>query len=149
MGNRVSQTERALERAEGEIQELKDHIARLEGSRLGPDAQKALQELSDKDVEAYVTVLLADEKTNIDLLPDSIERRIYFNVFRLMVSVVNRSLGLAHVEFLNHELKLQLIPMPLPTARGPLGPLSSSGLPFQSQGLLGPQSDILVNKLPG
>lgn len=112
MGNRSSQ----LQAARTEIAALKDRIALLETQISGhtdPDAQRRLQELSDRDVEAFVNEILNDQKTNIHFIPDSIERRVYYNVFRLTIEVINRLFSTAHLNVLNHQLKLQLVPMAL------------------------------------
>jgi hypothetical protein len=73
---------------------------------------KRLQDLSDRHIKEFVDSLLTDNRFNLRYVPDSVERLIYCNVFRMLIAFVNKSLSVTHIEMIGHKLQLQLIPLP-------------------------------------
>ena len=71
--------------------------------------------LSQERIEEIVERLLQNADVNIRLLPDAVERHLYRNMFRLLLSVLAELIESSSVEFMGHEIQLSLVP----STRGP------------------------------
>lgn len=63
---------------------------------------------SRKAIEEFVDQLLKDEDINIGLLPDSIEKKIYSNVLKLIVSILDKLLDSCEIRLLNHKITFDI-----------------------------------------
>lgn len=64
--------------------------------------------ISLAEIDKIVEDMIKNEKVNIKYLPDFIEKRIYMNVFRVLMNVIQQISSTTKMEFLGHELNLQL-----------------------------------------
>lgn len=63
---------------------------------------------SRKSIEEFVNQLLKDEDINIGLLPDCIEKKIYLNVFTLLVNLLDKLLSTSEIRLLNHKITFDI-----------------------------------------
>ena len=66
--------------------------------------------ISRKIIDKYVSRLIEDENVNIDFLPDFIEKKIYNNIFTLILGILDNILDTVEIRFLDHKIEFDLIP---------------------------------------
>lgn len=87
----------------------------LEARQRPPQEIQATGQLdaaSKERIEEIVERLLQNADVNIRLLPDAVERHIYRNMFRLLLSVIAELVESSSVQFMGHDIQLQLVPTP-------------------------------------
>ena len=106
-----------LEASLKKIKELEDHITFLSEPKtemcsfiIGEDDIKNDSTLSTKRINEIVEKLLSNEKVNIKLLPDGIERQIYRNVISLAMELIKETLSTSKISFMGHEIKFIVRP---------------------------------------
>lgn len=69
-----------------------------------------LTELSRTRVNEFVDKLLEDDNVNIKYLPDFVERRIYQNVFNILVNILDNIVETTTINIMGHHLILDVVP---------------------------------------
>lgn len=115
-----------IDKLNKEIQTLKDINKNLEESlrkknalieefssniKTDKNIDKLVTQLSQEKINNYVDELLANEATNISLLPDAIERQIYRNVFRMSFKLFNKIMESMTFELAGHHLSINMLPI--------------------------------------
>ena len=59
-------------------------------------------------VATFVDTLIQDEHVNIKGLPDSVERKIYTNVFELLLNLMRDTLAHVNVNVLGHQIMFKM-----------------------------------------
>lgn len=72
-----------------------------------------MSKLSTLQIEKFVDKMLQNEKLNISLLPDGVEKKIYKNIISMLMELAKTSLSTTKVCFMGHELKFIIKPSPL------------------------------------
>jgi len=57
----------------------------------------------------YIDALLADKATNIGFLPDFVERKIYANVFSILLRLIDDTLEKSEISFLGHRIVFDVV----------------------------------------
>ena len=70
--------------------------------------------MEDEIFEKLVARLLENEMVNNRYIPDALERRIYINLFKVIVGHMKHAASNTSVQFLGHELTFTITPIPLP-----------------------------------
>lgn len=65
--------------------------------------------ISEEKIKEFIDEMLKDSEINT-IIPDSIERKIYTNVTKLVLEIMKKSLESTTIKFLNHEVKLSINP---------------------------------------
>ena len=68
--------------------------------------------ISNKALKKFVDDILQDPNLNIYLLPDNIEKPLYMNTLKILLSVVQKVLNNTNLDIIGHEFKLQMQPSP-------------------------------------
>jgi molecular chaperone DnaK (HSP70) len=66
--------------------------------------------ISETTIEKYVDDLLADPNINIYYMPDKIEKPIYMNTLKMLLSILQKSLNHINIDLIGHELKVVIEP---------------------------------------
>lgn len=66
--------------------------------------------VSKEAIERYVQKILENPATNLALVPDSIERKVYLLIIESVLKTVNNMLSLTEIKLPGHKLKLVLVP---------------------------------------
>lgn len=120
----LSKRETELQEASGQIQELSRQIESLKtmNSALEKElSQKQsghnalntkvqLQELSQQKIDEFVEKLLSDKNVNIGYFPDFVERKLYKNIFTLLLGILDNTLATTSINFMGHQLMLTMAP---------------------------------------
>ena len=80
------------------------------------DKKQPKLELSKEEINKFVAELLSDSDINVGLLPDSIERALYKNIFIILMKIIQRSLEDLNISFMGHDIKISLTPSPPSTS---------------------------------
>lgn len=64
--------------------------------------------LSEKQIRLFVEELLDDDSINIDYFPDYVEKKIYINVFNLLLGLLNKTVGSTSIKFMGHEITMKM-----------------------------------------
>ena len=64
--------------------------------------------LDNKKINEIVEGLLSNKNINVGLLPDSIESKLYENVIKIVLSILQETLKNAKIDLLGHEIKMSL-----------------------------------------
>jgi hypothetical protein len=75
-----------------------------------PLEQKKIQQLSKDKINEFVTELLSDQSINSNYLPDFVEKKIYKNVFNLLIGLLDKSLSTTSIKFLGHTMTFSVVP---------------------------------------
>jgi len=65
--------------------------------------------LSKKRLKHFVETLIKDEDINIDYLPDFVERKIYENVFNLLINLLDETVGTTGIDVLGHRMEFNIV----------------------------------------
>ena len=112
----INNIQRTNDELNKQINSLKTMNSALEAKLLhettinNPEGIQKLQELSKRKIDEYVEQLLTDETVNISYLPDFVEKKIYKNVFSLLIGLLNNVLGTTAVKLLGHQLTFMITP---------------------------------------
>lgn len=74
------------------------------------NARLDLKELSKDRIDIIVDDLLKNEDINIKYFPDWVEKKLYTNVFTILVGIIENILEDASINFLGHQISFQLKP---------------------------------------
>lgn len=66
-------------------------------------------EINKESLEKYIDSLLADKNTNIKFLPDFVERKIYSNVFSILLRLMDDTLENTSISFLGHRIVFDVV----------------------------------------
>ena len=91
---------RELEQVKKERDELRQEINELKQIKSSKSC------VSKKVIEKLVDAQMA--KSNIKWMPDGIERRLKVEILLLVANMADHVLETSHVEFMDHEVKLDL-----------------------------------------
>ena len=72
--------------------------------------ENPIQTIDDKKIKDIVKNLLLNKNINIGLLPDKIESKLYENIIKIILSILQETLNNTKVELLGHEIKMNLKP---------------------------------------
>lgn len=66
--------------------------------------------ISTGAISRFVDELLADPNINIYYLPDTIEKPLYTNILKIVLSLVQKSLNHTNLDIIGHEFKMSMRP---------------------------------------
>ena len=66
------------------------------------------RDISGSAIDQFVEKLLNDPETNIHLIPDSFERRIYKNCITLVLKGIEKSLESVKIDLFNHQIGMSI-----------------------------------------
>jgi len=69
-----------------------------------------LSELSEQKIDEFVEEILKNKDINIGYLPDFVEKRIYKNVFTILVNLLDHVVDTTSVKLLGHEINFDFAP---------------------------------------
>ena len=69
-----------------------------------------LKAISKKRIEDYTEFLIQDKETNIGWMPDFVERKLYRNVFEILINLLTGIAESTSLKILGHEITLDLEP---------------------------------------
>lgn len=107
-----------LNSAKLEINSLKEEIKVLEQLNLSlkneetdeNTVSKINKQLSKIRIKHMVDEMLKDENVNIKFFPDWVERKIYINMFTLLLNALSRATDSTSLKILDHELTFDFKP---------------------------------------
>lgn len=68
--------------------------------------------VSTEAIEAVVAAFMEEDGLNSPLIPDALERKLYKNTLKLVMTTLHKALETTHVELLGHRVTFQLAPAP-------------------------------------
>lgn len=111
MGNVLNPNKKMKARElETKIQELE-----LENKRLKDEVESISRDkpvgsqLSKERLKEFVEKLIKDEDINIDYLPDFVERKIYTNVFNILINLLDETTKTTGIDFLGHRIEFNFV----------------------------------------
>lgn len=63
---------------------------------------------TDADIDAIVATILENDAVNIDFIPDALEARVYRNVVRLVLGLLEESLDNVDISLFGRKLTIKL-----------------------------------------
>jgi len=101
-----------------EVETLKLRFAELEHQSehydINFDEHDDTTNISKEVIERFVEKILKKENINVPLLPDTVEKSIYTNVFRLVLRILEKSARHSNLTLLGHTLKISIVPIDKP-----------------------------------
>ncbi len=114
--------ENKQDKKEENIQNEKVNICKkIEEIKETKESNNKLNEIEEKDSNSHISVekldefvdeILRDQNININYFPDAVERKLYRNVLILVFSLLNKSIDTASIQFIGHEIKFTMSPLP-------------------------------------
>lgn len=105
----------ALQSANDKIADLSKQIDYMKNRKNNNYVMKVGEEseneISDQRVNEIVEQFLSDDKINISLLPDVVERQIYRNVISLAMELLKATLETTKIDFMGHEVSFVIKPL--------------------------------------
>lgn len=97
------------------LENIIDHLADLDEVELAIVERQLHLLLNEKEtslhaIEQYVHTLLQDTDVNIALLPDCIEKKLYSNTIKILVSLLYKVLKGFRISLFNHTISLVIYP---------------------------------------
>ncbi len=91
------------------INKLKEELRLIQNnSSLSDESIKALENKLHISVENLVNNILDNESINSSLIPDFIERKIYTNVFTILISIMKEIIEDTNINILNQKITLNM-----------------------------------------
>ena len=111
MGNVLSPIRKMKTRElESRIQELEAENKHLKTElESKTDSKPVNSQLSKERLNQIVEKLIKDEDVNIDYLPDFVERKIYTNVFNLLINLLDETLNTTGIDLLGHRIEFDFV----------------------------------------
>jgi TolA-binding protein len=106
----LQQTEKRWLKSEKRINELKLKLKQYE-EKEKQEKQEKVFSINPENVNQYITTLLNNESINISLLPDVAERKIYNDIFTIIMNIMNETLKTTKIEFIGHEITFTVKPI--------------------------------------
>ena len=69
-----------------------------------------LSNLSEHKIDEFVEEILKNKDINIGYFPDYVEKRIYKNVFTILINLLDNIVETSSVQLLGHEIKFDFSP---------------------------------------
>ncbi len=66
--------------------------------------------ISDNSLKEYIKNEIMDSRSNIKLIPDSIEKRAYLSVYRAMMRSIEAMCQTTTIDLLNHRITFKIVP---------------------------------------
>lgn len=126
--SRIDEMEQQIQAMQKEINELKGHRNFLEQEystlkeglnsfcdhaeeQLGikRSTQTPEAHISTEAIDHIVDELIADPDLKMEFVPDSIERKMYTNMLKVLLGVIQKTLDNASMEIIGHEFKIQMV----------------------------------------
>jgi hypothetical protein len=93
-----------------EIKETEENINKL--NEIEEKTKDSNSHISVEKLDEFVDEILRDQNININYFPDAVERKLYRNVLILVFSLLNKSIDTASIQFIGHEIKFTMSPLP-------------------------------------
>lgn len=109
--NRIIKAEREADKWKDAYNELyKRQEELINNIQDGKNKKDPNDMISNQAIEKFVDDMLADPNINIYLLPDSIEKPIYMNILKIMLSVLQKTFNHTNLDLIGHEFKIRMKP---------------------------------------
>lgn len=109
--NQIQELHRQIESLKTINENLEKELSEAKTSKEDPlTAKVQLQELSQQKIDDFVEKLLNDKNVNIGYFPDFVERKLYKNIFTLLLGILDNTLTSTKINFMGHELLLTMGP---------------------------------------
>jgi predicted nuclease with TOPRIM domain len=93
------------------LTELENEINRLKvGHSISPSSVEEFEDRFKESVEKLVNDMLENDNINSSLIPDYIERKIYMNVFKMLISIMKETIDSTSINLLNHNITFNMTP---------------------------------------
>lgn len=92
------------------LKKLNEKLQREEIEEIRTRVRDGLDEgkLSEDQIKIFVDELLKDQDVNISVLPDWAERRIYQNVFTILIGLLKKTVETSSLEFMGHKVGFEM-----------------------------------------
>lgn len=113
--------EKILIEKDAELKELKKELKALKKINLELQKEEVEQirtrikdglvsedKLSEDQIKIFVEELLKDQDVNIGVIPDWAERRIYENVFTMLIGLIRKTVDTSSVKFMGHKVGFEM-----------------------------------------
>lgn len=70
--------------------------------------KKKISDISKKKIKDHVDKILENSDTNISYLPDFVERKIYENIFGIVLNLLDDILETTSIKLIGHEISFDL-----------------------------------------
>ena len=68
--------------------------------------------ISHKAVKEYIENEIIDSDSNLGWIPDAIERRAYFTIYKTVMEILEKTFNTTKIEFFNHQMTFKIEPVP-------------------------------------
>ena len=72
--------------------------------------ENPIQILDNNKIQEIVKQLLKNKNINVGLLPDAIEGKLYENMIKIVLAILQDTLQDTKIDLLGHQIKMSLIP---------------------------------------
>lgn len=112
----ISMSEQLLMELESKMKQLSDQQEEMKRQQDEQAERKRLERQTEKEVskamiQSFVKEMLEDKDININGFPDAIERKMYENVFTILIGIMDKLLQSSSVRFFNHEIVFDVRPI--------------------------------------
>jgi 2',3'-cyclic-nucleotide 2'-phosphodiesterase (5'-nucleotidase family) len=92
------------------LKKINEELKREEVEQIRTRIKDSLDEdkLSEDQIKLFVEELLKDQDVNIGVIPDWAERRIYENVFTMLIGLIRKTVDTSSVKFMGHEVGFEM-----------------------------------------
>ena len=82
-----------LKRQNGRLQDKIEKLEKFGETHIANDLQSFFNNIDDKKIEELVDKILKHDSINFTLIPDEIEKQLYQNMIKLVLSVIQERVG--------------------------------------------------------
>lgn len=92
-----------------EILDLKEEIKQLKLNSGNKESMENFEKKLQESVKKLVDDMLENDSINSTMIPDYIERKIYTNVFTILIGIMKEIIDDTSINILNQNIKLQMV----------------------------------------
>lgn len=103
--NKITYLEQQVETLKSLNEELQNRIKnKVSNDASNVHKQNIATKVSTQEIKKYVEEMLKNKDVNIKMLPDFVERKIYQNMFEMILGMVDHILETTKIDFMGHEI---------------------------------------------
>lgn len=96
---------------EKENKNLKENISQEAGMSLTNLSSTEIKLMSEKNIDHYIENILKNPDTNINWLPDAVEKRIYKNIMKIILNSLETTVENSEIKLFGHRIRFVMDPI--------------------------------------
>lgn len=108
----ISHVQLELDKLHNRLLCVEQHMVMVDETSVTNEENPDVDHCEEELIERYVDEMLGNQRINFFLIPDYVEKKIYVNMFCIILRLVKHVLKSSNMYLLNHRIRFSLEPNP-------------------------------------